>query len=216
MGSSFPAAIGRSMDMSRTVARITRVSPSARTHRARFEELYELHFRAVAAYVLRRRPDPVAVADVAAETFTVVWRRIDIVPPGDEARPWIFGVARRVLANERRSAMRRSRLAKRVESLASALQRSVESSTIQAEAVQQVLDRLSSGDAELLRLAYWEQLTPSEISVVLDIRGGTVRSRLTRARMKFQEQYLSEFGDVPVVPAHAQSVAELKEDRKHE
>ncbi|WP_369974494.1 hypothetical protein [Nocardiopsis sp. FIRDI 009] len=43
-----------------------------------------------------------------------VWTRIDDVPSGDQARPWVFGVARNVLANHRRGARRRDALAARL------------------------------------------------------------------------------------------------------
>ena len=48
-------------------------------------------------------------ADVTAETFLVAWRRYDDAPPGD-GRPWLFGIARHVLANHHRSGRRRDRL----------------------------------------------------------------------------------------------------------
>ena len=41
--------------------------------------------------------------------FLTAWRRFDRVP--DDALPWLLGVARRVLANARRSAARRPALA---------------------------------------------------------------------------------------------------------
>jgi DNA-directed RNA polymerase specialized sigma24 family protein len=46
--------------------------------------------------------------DVAAETFQVAWRRLEAVP--FDAAPWLYAVARRVLANERRAASRRAAL----------------------------------------------------------------------------------------------------------
>jgi DNA-directed RNA polymerase specialized sigma24 family protein len=67
----------------------------------RFEGLFRQNYAAVRAYALRRAPHDVA-QDVAAETFLVAWRRLDDVP--DDALPWLYGVARRVLANQRRSA----------------------------------------------------------------------------------------------------------------
>jgi DNA-directed RNA polymerase specialized sigma24 family protein len=66
------------------------------------------------AYVLRRVDRGEDAADVVAETFLVAWRRMDRVPEGDEARLWLYGVARRQLANQRRGELRRSRLAERL------------------------------------------------------------------------------------------------------
>jgi RNA polymerase sigma-70 factor (ECF subfamily) len=79
--------------------------------RTRFEHLYEAHYAAVLAYALRRTERTVA-HDVAAETFLVAWRRLEVVPA--DATPWLYGVARRVLANERRAESRRAALAERM------------------------------------------------------------------------------------------------------
>ena len=50
-------------------------------------------------------------ADLLADVYLVAWRRIDEVPRGDGARMWLYGVARRQLANQRRGDRRRSALA---------------------------------------------------------------------------------------------------------
>lgn len=69
----------------------------------RFETLYDRYAHLILAYATRRTPSYEDAADVLADTFTVVWRRINDVPDGDEARLWIYGVARRTLANHHRS-----------------------------------------------------------------------------------------------------------------
>ena len=71
-----------------------------RTREDRFEELFREHYRAVRGYALRRAPGDLA-QDAVSETFLVAWRRLDDVPA--DALPWLYGVARRVLANQRRS-----------------------------------------------------------------------------------------------------------------
>src|SRR5437763_1097545 len=65
----------------------------------RFERIYEEHAPAVRAYVRRRAPESI-VEDVLADVFVVCLRRIDDVPRN--ALPWLYGVARKTLANERR------------------------------------------------------------------------------------------------------------------
>jgi RNA polymerase sigma-70 factor, ECF subfamily len=80
--------------------------PSDELRKARFEKVYEDNHGRILGYVLRRSHDPDAAADVVAETFLVAWRRIDTVPSGDDARLWLYGVARRVLAEHRRRSRR--------------------------------------------------------------------------------------------------------------
>src|ERR1700754_4129216 len=69
----------------------------------RFGKLYRDHGRAVLEYALRRVEAREDAADVVAETFLVVWRRMEEVPMGDAARLWLYGVARHVLANMHRA-----------------------------------------------------------------------------------------------------------------
>ena len=69
----------------------------------RFEQIYAEHHEAVRAYVRRRAPEAV-VDDVVADTFVVCLRKIDGVPA--EPLPWLYAVARKTLANERRKRAR--------------------------------------------------------------------------------------------------------------
>ena len=80
----------------------------------RFRRLFDDAERDLLAYALRRVDRPEDAADVVAETFLVAWRRLDDVPPGEQARLWLYGVARRQLANQRRGQLRRSQLADRL------------------------------------------------------------------------------------------------------
>src|ERR1700732_2486194 len=84
---------------------------------SRFGEVFAESFATVRPYVVRRA-DAAVVDDVLSETFLVAWRRIDAVP--EDALPWLLGVARRVLANQRRAQARRGAL---VDVLASVLPR---------------------------------------------------------------------------------------------
>jgi RNA polymerase sigma-70 factor, ECF subfamily len=70
---------------------------------ARFEALFRENADTVLAYATRRS-DPDTAQEIVADTFAVAWRRLDVVP--DPALPWLLGVARNVLANERRSRRR--------------------------------------------------------------------------------------------------------------
>src|SRR4051794_39382842 len=78
------------------------------------EELFHDNSQSLLGYLLRRTDNPEDASDALAEVMLVAWRRLDDVPAGDEARLWLFGVARRVLANSRRSTERRRRLGERL------------------------------------------------------------------------------------------------------
>src|SRR5580698_8635864 len=79
----------------------------------RFDRIYAENLPLILGYAARRCPQPSDAADVAAEVLLTAWRRIDDLPSGQE-RLWLFGTARRVLANQRRGHRRRSDLADRL------------------------------------------------------------------------------------------------------
>ena len=87
------------------------------TRNERFERIFREHYAAVRSYALRRAPSDMA-PDVVAETFLVAWRRLDDVPA--DPLPWLYGVARRVLANARRSTDRGLDLERRLATAAAA------------------------------------------------------------------------------------------------
>ena len=82
--------------------------------RERFEAAYRELYEPICGYVLRRVREPEDAAEAIAETFATLWRRFDRCPHGDELRPWLFGVARRVIANQRRGERSRSALGERL------------------------------------------------------------------------------------------------------
>lgn len=156
----------------------------------------ELRFRAVfeATYgdVLRfaqRRVDPGQAEDVAADVFLVAWRRLDDMPDGSDARPWLFGVARATMLNHRRGERRRDALAVRVAdaSAVPSLGGSDRTDDV-AELAASRLDlasawaRLSAAEQETIGLTVWEGLDARGAGAVLGCSATAYRLRLSRAR----------------------------------
>lgn len=167
-----------------------------RDDRRRFEALYAAHGRRILAYAARRTAQPSDAADVVAEVFLVAWRRLDAVPPGDEAGLWLYGVARRVLANHRRSERRRDRLGAR---LAGALAEHLVPDPAEAggtvDQVRAALALLPEPDREVIQLTVWEGLAAPQVAVVLGIPPATVRTRLHRARRRLRGLLAGTDGD---------------------
>lgn len=156
---------------------------------ARFEALYRDNVRALLGYALRRVGQPSDAADAVAETMLVAWRRLDDVPAGDEARLWLYGVARRVLANGRRGVRRRERLGERLrQDVGRLVAPDLAAEVVGAADVRVALAGLSSDDREILQLTAWEGLAPHEIASVLDVSAVAVRSRLHRARGRLRQE----------------------------
>lgn len=150
----------------------------------RFRRLFDEHFPAILSFALRRCHDSGDAADIAAETFLTAWRKLDQIPVGEE-RPWLFGVARRVVSNHRRGHLRRSRLADRLRTeLTTTTSAPSLASYGPADDVARAMASLAERDQEILKLTAWDGLTPAEIAIVLRIPAVTVRSRLMRARTR--------------------------------
>jgi RNA polymerase sigma-70 factor (ECF subfamily) len=89
--------------------------------RRRFERLYAANHDRILGFLMRRVTDPQDAADLLGETFLTAWRRLEAVPAGDEARLWLYGVARNLLANHYRGERRRTDLAVRLRADVSAV-----------------------------------------------------------------------------------------------
>ncbi|RBQ18871.1 RNA polymerase subunit sigma-24 [Spongiactinospora rosea] len=151
------------------------------THQDRFEAIYDAYYPAVHQYAARRAGSADDTADVISETFLTAWRRIDDVPDGERALLWLYGVARRVLANQLRGASRRAVLADR---LRDELAASRPVTPADLEHVRAAFDELPERDREVLALACWERLTSEQIAKVLGCTAIAARTRLHRARKR--------------------------------
>jgi RNA polymerase sigma factor (sigma-70 family) len=159
--------------------------------KARFEAIYAATFHRILGFAVRRCDSPEDAADVVAETFAIAWRRMDVLPTGDQARLWLYGVARNVLANHRRQAARRHDLSVALAAEVTSLyQRSAEECA-EFGAIGQVLRGLPDDDRELLSLVAWEGLDHGEIAKVLGCSRNAVRIRLHRARRRLVRELVT-------------------------
>jgi RNA polymerase sigma-70 factor (ECF subfamily) len=163
----------------------------------RFDALYQQQYARVLAYCLRRSQSDADAADAAAETFAVAWRRSADLP--DEPLPWLYGVARRVLANQRRADQRRELLRERLREHAPREDAQTASSR-STHPVQEAFTRLSVTDRELLALAAWEGLAPRQIAQVTNTPAALVSVRLHRAKKRLRAQ-LGKLPDGSLAPA---------------
>jgi RNA polymerase sigma-70 factor (ECF subfamily) len=144
-----------------------------------FEQVYREHGGTVLAYCLRRTDRQLA-EDALAETFAIAWRRRGEIP--QVALPWLLGVARKVLANQYRSARRRAALAQRVESARPSPWTPPETSG--DGEVTSALATLKPADREVLMIAAWEELSSSDAGRVLGCSATAYRLRLLRAKRR--------------------------------
>ena len=150
-----------------------------------FEELFRKTYPAVRGYALRRT-SPEAAQDAVAETFLVAWRRFDDVP--EDALPWLFGVARRVLANQRRASGRGEALQRRLAGAGEGRPTSPEESVTESDVVRVALARLSERDREALMLVAWHGLSGKRAARAAGCTRAAFDVRLHRARRRLAAQ----------------------------
>jgi RNA polymerase sigma-70 factor (ECF subfamily) len=166
------------------------------------ERWFDLYVDAIQQYVARRLGSDLA-QDVVADTFRVAMEQIDSFDSrrGD-ARAWLFGIATNLIRRHWRSEQRR------LSAYSSALGQSVpvvdalDAADARLDASKQVstlvaaVAALDPGDLDVLVLTAWEDMTSSEIAVVLDIPPGTVRSRLNRVRNHLRAAAADDFQSI--------------------
>jgi len=162
----------------------------------RFRRLYEASYEPVLAYALRRCGDLSEAHDIASDTFLVLWRRLADAPADEEVPLWLYGVARRVVANRHRTAVRRERLVERLGSAARETPGTDELATQRENAIAVLasLRRLGGDDREILLLAAWERLSAAEIALVLGCSPNAAAIRLHRARKRLAAALEKEHG----------------------
>ena len=153
-----------------------------------FRRLFRQNYTSLMVYAMRRTSRADA-EDVVAEAFTVAWRRMGELPQDEhERRLWLYGVARRTLANHRRAIQRadclRLRLAPDNGDVPAADSGADDSG--HAELAMWALGQLTEGDQELVRLALWEELSHADIAKVIGTSVPNVAVRLHRARKRLK------------------------------
>ena len=167
---------------------------------ADLESIFDSYAVPVRRYLYRRlttAADPAATADdLTADVFLIAWeKRQDI--PSSEPLPWLYAVARRVLANHRR---RRTDVPVADLGDLDAIDEGDPAVLVCDDAVLVTAwQRLSPRDREVLRLAAWEGLSGDELATALGIGVGGAGAALSRARARLAEEISA--ADVQEAPA---------------
>jgi RNA polymerase sigma factor (sigma-70 family) len=161
---------------------------------AAFEAFYRCHVVTVTRFVARRVADPNTVADLTAEVFLAVIGSAHTYRPsrGTELA-WLHGIARNVVAGERRRAAHELRTASRIaghrlldgDDIVRLEERIDAESAGRAACL--ALTRLPEEERAVLELVAIDGLPVKEAAAALGIRPGTARVRLHRARRSAQE-----------------------------
>ncbi|MCX5287071.1 MULTISPECIES: RNA polymerase sigma factor [unclassified Streptomyces] len=149
-----------------------------------FRVMYAEHYDRVLRYAWRRTGAD-AAADVTAEVFMVAWRRMGEVP-AQQPLPWLYGVARKVVANHLREQNRSEELPGPMAD-AVLVSRDVAEQVTARHRVHRAWQGLSEADRELLALIGWEGLSVRDAAKVLGCTAAACAVRLHRARRRLQQ-----------------------------
>jgi RNA polymerase sigma-70 factor (ECF subfamily) len=166
-----------------------------RRDRAAFAQLFGYFAPRVKAYLMRLGSDAAAAEDLMQDVMLTVWRRAESYDPTQAGvGTWIFTIARNrridALRRERRPALDAEDPALRPEPPAPADQ--VTAAQEWEERLGTALRELPPEQSEMVRLAYYEDRSHSDIAQRLNIPLGTVKSRLrlavARLRSRFEDR----------------------------
>jgi RNA polymerase sigma factor (sigma-70 family) len=157
-----------------------------------FAPVFERHFATIHRYLARRLGRDLA-DELTAEAFALAFeKRGSFDPALGSARPWLFGIATRLVWRHRRREERELRAFARsgVDPATDAADDRIAERADAREAgpaLAAALAALSAQDRDVLLLHAWQGLSHAEIALALGIAQGTVKSRLHRARRRARE-----------------------------
>ncbi len=151
----------------------------------------------VARYVSRRTAGN-DIQDVVSDTFLTAWRRFDELP--NDALPWLFVTARKLIANRHRSTERRGALREKlISGSAWVLEQAPRSDLSEVdERLLAAIAELPDAEREAFMLVAWDGLDALRASRAAGCSAATFRMRLHRARRRLKQQIGPQRPFVPV------------------
>lgn len=188
---------------------------------AALSTLYDRYGEAIFASAYRLTADRGIAEEVVQETFLALWNRAELFDPtAGSLAAWLHAIGRNRAVDRLRAAGRRPRLvalssASPDESETQGLERAVAIGTVVAGAVQPpgpeeaadaaglrdairtAMNAIPDQERTVIRLAYQEELSQTEIANRLGWPLGTVKTRTRRALLRLREALGGEFAPSP-------------------
>ncbi len=145
-----------------------------------FRELFDRHKNPVYGYVRRRISDPGRSEDITQDVFLALVRNRNGYRRRASFRTYLYRIAHNRVVSEYRSR-------KETFPLADDAHPAPGGDTEQINQVREALAQIDADQREVVMMREYEGLSYQEISTVLKIPVGTVRSRLFRGKMALRE-----------------------------
>jgi RNA polymerase sigma-70 factor, ECF subfamily len=170
--------------------------------RAAFEELFARYRKPLYGFFGRRLNNFQRAEDLTQETFLAVIRAVSRYEPRASVRTYLYGIALKLLAAERRRVFRNSAWSNALG--LGTTEPNTDRTPDSVLWIRQAMERLDASDREILMLREYEQLSYSEIAELLRIPINTVRSRLFRSRLALKSHLESDARTNPGLRASAE------------
>lgn len=163
---------------------------------ASMERFYGWYEKSVYAFALARLSDPHAAADVVNDVMLAVWRGAQGFKGESKVQTWLLGIAHHKVMDILRSRARHAQdeLNDDFEAeSAGGFDESVETAMDYKDVLKRCLNRLSDPHRQVVHLAFFEDLSYTEIAEIAQCPSGTVKTRMYHAKLSMK-RCLEGFG----------------------
>jgi len=168
-------------DVDEVVARFKRGDEKA------FEGIYERYSRKVFNLALRYCGEEQAAEDVTQEAFIRVFKHIDSFNEEFSFSAWLMKIAVNLCISYRKEHWKDAQKIIKYQEVKRTAAENPAAKVEAEDAIGYYLSRMDSVSRTMMILYYMQDFTYEEISTILECPIGTVKSRLSRARERFQE-----------------------------
>jgi len=142
------------------------------------------HYQSVYRYAFRLTGSICDAEDLTQQTFLVAQRKLHQLREPEKVDRWLFAVLRSCFLKNRRKIrpVAAAKLELNVDEVPDPGAGSGEQDEVDEEQLQRALNELSDDHKIVLLMFYFEDLSYKEIAARLNVRMGTVMSRLSRAK----------------------------------
>ncbi len=163
------------------------------------ETLIAKHHRAVYRFAYRLSGNSSDAEDLTQQAFMLAHQHLNQLRDQQKCLSWMFTIVRNTFfkMNRRKRPNCAANLELDIDQISEAAMEHLEFDT---DRLQIALNRLSDEQRNILMMFYFEKLSYKQIAKKLDVKLGTVMSRLSRAKSKLRGSLIAVGFDLPYQP----------------